>query len=79
MRKPTEWRDFAGQCLRQADRARTARQQVYLLRMAQTWASIADEAERGASRVLQSSGGGDALQKTVDGALQSVRFGRERA
>jgi hypothetical protein len=66
MRTPTEWRDFAAQCLRQAGRARTARRQAYLLRMAQTWSNIADEAKP-LSR-------GDAVQEAVDGALQGLRL-----
>ena len=69
MRTPDEWRDFAAECLRQADCARTAGHQAYLLRMAQTWSNIANEAERGAPGLPQASGGGDPVQEAVDRAL----------
>jgi hypothetical protein len=75
MRTPDEWRDFAAECLRQAGRARTVRHQVFLLRMAQTWIDVADEAGRGAPGLPQTSGGGDAVQEAVDGALQGLRLG----
>jgi len=45
MQTPAEYRAQAGQCVRQAEHAKTSKRRLVLLQMAQTLVRMADEAE----------------------------------
>ena len=46
METPTQYRDFADECDRLVNLAKTARERTVLSRMAATWRKLAEEAER---------------------------------
>lgn len=69
MRTPLEIRNDALECLRQADRVPARRHKAVLLILAQGWASLADELERGAPATAGDAG---EIGPGTESALQPV-------